>query len=193
MVKSGLVDMPHVSHFRLALHLLAAFGVMCYIYWLILSFNSIPKKSNSVLKKLSRWFIGILIVQILYGAFVAGLKAGYFLDATSSTLKNVVGYTFRNTNDIDIFNNHIDVQAFHRLFAWLVFAGALIIYKKSRNTNVSAIGSVVFGLVVLQVSLGIATLLLRVQLHTAITHQFIAIILLLSAIKLNYLSGNNKA
>ena len=38
MVKSGLIDVPAVSHFRLAIHLATAFGVMCYIYWLILSF-----------------------------------------------------------------------------------------------------------------------------------------------------------
>lgn len=192
MVKSGLVDRPHVSHYRLAIHLLAAFGLMCYIYWLISSFNNVPKKPNLKLNKLSKWFIGLLLVQIIYGAFVAGLKAGYFLQVNDSVIKNVVGYTFRDTGDFDLLNNGIDVQAFHRIFAWVVFIIALIIFKKSRNTNLSKIGNIVFGLVLIQISLGIATLLSRVEIHTAVTHQFVAIVLLLSGIKLNYLSGKIK-
>ena len=193
MVKSGLVDRPHVSHYRLAVHLLAAFGVMCYIYWLIMSFNKVPKKENLKINKLSKWFIVLVLIQIIYGAFVAGLKAGYYLDGNNSLIKNIFGYTFRSTNDFSILNNAIDVQAFHRVFAWVVFFGALFIYKQTRKTNLTKIGSVVFGLVLLQMSLGIATLLLRVQIHTAITHQFVAIVLLLSVIKLNYLSGKAKA
>ncbi|OIQ37858.1 MAG: hypothetical protein BM563_07340 [Bacteroidetes bacterium MedPE-SWsnd-G1] len=188
MVKSGLVDNPHVSHFRLAIHLLAAFGLMCYIYWLILSFNSVAVKTNTLLNKLSKWFIGLLIVQIIYGAFVAGLKAGYLLQLNDSVLKNLIGYTTRGTNDFDILNNPFDVQAFHRIFAWIVFAFAIYIFKKSRNTAMSGIGNVLFGLVLLQVTLGIATLLLRVQIHTAVTHQFVAILLLLATIRMTYLS-----
>ena len=188
MVKSGLVDNPHVSHFRLAIHLLAAFGLMCYIYWLILSFNSVAVKTNTLLNKLSKWFIGLLIVQIIYGAFVAGLKAGYLLQLNDSVLKNLIGYNTRGTNDFDILNNPFDVQAFHRIFAWIVFAFAIYIFKKSRNTAMSGIGNVLFGLVLLQVTLGIATLLLRVQIHTAVTHQFVAILLLLATIRMTYLS-----
>ena len=193
MVKSGLVDRPHVSHFRLAIHLLAAFGLMCYIYWLILSFNKVPKKEHTRLHQLSQWFIGLLIVQIIYGAFVAGLKAGYFLQVNDSVIKQIVGYNFRNDGTFSIINNAIDIQAFHRIFAWIVFIIAILIYRKSRNTNLSKISTVLFGLVVLQIALGISTLLLRVQIHTAITHQFVAIVLLLSAIRLNYLSGKNIA
>ncbi|MDT0551659.1 COX15/CtaA family protein [Urechidicola vernalis] len=188
MVKSGLVDNPHVSHYRLAIHLLAAFGLMCYIYWLILSFNSVAVKTNTLLNKLSKWFIGLLIIQIIYGAFVAGLKAGYLLQLSNSVLKNLIGYTVRGTNDFDILNNPFDVQAFHRIFAWIVFAFAVYIFKKSRNTAMSGIGNVLFGLVLLQVTLGIATLLLRVQIHTAVTHQFVAILLLLATIRMTYLS-----
>jgi len=193
MVKSGLVDMPHVSHFRLAIHLLAAFGLMCYIYWLTLSFNDVARSRNSLLQKLSKWFIGALVIQIIYGAFVAGLKAGYFLDVNDSVLQNIFGYNLRDSTDFDLLNNSIDVQAIHRVFAWVVFAIGLLMYKKSRNTNLASISSIVFGLILIQISLGIATLLLRVQIHTAVIHQFVAILLLLSAVKLNYKSGKSKA
>ena len=193
MVKSGLVDMPYVSHFRLALHLLAAFGVMCYIYWLILSFNNIKSYRLPVLNKLSKWYITILLIQIVYGAFVAGLKAGYYLENTDSYLKNIFGYSVRGNGDFDLLNNAIDIQAFHRIFAWIVFFFSFYLYKKSKYTSLETIGKWVFGLVILQIIIGISTLLLRVQIHTAITHQFVAILVLLAAIKYNYLSGKVNA
>lgn len=193
MVKSGLVDRPHVSHFRLAIHLLAAFGLMCYIYWLILSFNSVSKKENKHIHKLSIWFIIALIIQIIYGAFVAGLKAGYFLDANDSVLKQLLGYNFRDANDFDLLYNAIDIQAFHRIFAWVVFIIALLIFKISRTTNLKTQGTILIGLVLFQISLGIATLLLRVHIHTAVTHQLIAIFVLLYAVRLHFISGKLKA
>jgi len=189
MVKSGLVDVPAVSHYRLAIHLVTAFGLMCYIYWLVLSFNNVEKKTNTNINRLSKWLIATLVIQIIYGAFVAGLKAGYLLPVDGGFFKNVFGYSLRNTNDFNLLTNSFDIQAFHRLFAWIVFGITLVIYSKAKNTNLSNSANLVLGLVVLQISLGIATLLLRVQIHTATTHQFIAIVLLLSVVRLTYLSS----
>ncbi len=189
MVKSGLVDVPAVSHYRLAIHLLTAFGLMCYIYWLLLSFNDVKKKTNIGINKLSKWLIVTLVIQIIYGAFVAGLKAGYLLPVDGGFFKSVFGYSLRNTNDFSLLTNSFDIQAFHRLFAWIVFGITLVIYSKAKDTNLSKPTNLILWLVASQICLGIATLLLRVQIHTATTHQFIAIILLLSAVRLTYLSS----
>ena len=189
MVKSGLVDVPAVSHYRLAIHLVTAFGLMCYIYWLVLSFNDAEKKPNRTINKLSKWLIATLVIQIIYGAFVAGLKAGYLLPTDGGIFKSIFGYTIRNTSDFSLINNGFDIQAFHRLFAWIVFAITLITYNKTRKTSLKNAGNLVLALVITQITLGIATLLLRVQIHTATTHQFIAIILLLAVVRLTYLSS----
>jgi len=189
MVKSGLVDVPAVSHYRLAIHLVTAFGLMCYIYWLVLSFNDAEKKPNRTINKLSKWLIATLVIQIIYGAFVAGLKAGYLLPTDGGIFKSIFGYTIRNTSDFSLINNGFDIQAFHRLFAWIVFAISLITYNKTRKTSLKNAGNLVLALVITQITLGIATLLLRVQIHTATTHQFIAIILLLAVVRLTYLSS----
>ena len=189
MVKSGLVDIPAVSHFRLAIHLVTAFGLMCYIYWLILNFTEVEKSANKTINKLSQSLIIALLVQIIYGAFVAGLKAGYLLPANGGIFKSVFGYSFRNSNDFNLLNNGFDIQAFHRLFAWLVFAITLIIFNKTRKTALAKAGTLIMGLTITQIILGISTLLLRVQIHTATTHQFTAIILLLSVVRLTYLSS----
>ena len=65
----------------------------------------------------------------------------------------------------------------------------IITFKKTRKTALSDLGLLIFGLTITQIAIGVLTLLSRVQLHTATTHQFIAIILLLSVVRLNYLSN----
>ena len=189
MVKSGLVDVPAISHYRLAIHLIVAFGIMCYIYWLILSINEVKRRPNKLINKLSKWLIITLVIQVIYGAFIAGLKAGYLLPQNGSFFESVFGYTLRNTNDFNLLSNGFDIQAFHRLFAWIVFAIVIITFKKTRKTALADLGLIIFSLTLIQITLGVLTLLSRVQLHTATAHQFIAIILLLSVVRLNYLSS----
>ena len=188
MVKSGLVDVPAVSHYRLAIHLIVAFGIICYIYWLILSINNVEKRPNKLINRLSKFLIVALVIQIIYGAFMAGLKAGYLLPQNSSFLESVFGYTLRNMNNFSLLSNGSDIQAFHRLFAWIIFSIVIITFKKTRKTALANLGLLIFSLTITQISLGILTLLSRVQLHTATTHQFIAMILLLTVVRLNYLS-----
>jgi len=188
MVKSGLVDVPAVSHYRLAIHLIVAFGIMCYIYWLILNFNAVEKSPNKSINTLSKWLIITLVIQIIYGAFMAGLKAGHLLPQNGGFFESVFGYTLRSTNDFSLLSNGFDIQAFHRLFAWVVFSIVIIVLNKTRETVLANLGLLIFGLTITQIALGVLTLLSRVQLHTATAHQFIAIILLLSVVRLNYLS-----
>ena len=189
MVKSGLVDVPAVNHYRLALHLITAFGLMCYIYWLILIFNEVEKKPNNNINKLSKWFIVALTIQIIYGAFVAGLKAGYLLPKSGNILEAIFGYTIQNNTEFSLLNNSFDIQAFHRLFAWVIFLVSIIIYNKTKNTTLANVGNKIFFLVITQIILGITTLILKVPIHAAITHQFIAILLLMAAVHLTYLSS----
>ncbi|HJN63500.1 MAG TPA: COX15/CtaA family protein, partial [Flavobacteriales bacterium] len=77
MVKSGLVDRPDVSHYRLAIHLITAFLTCAYIVWIALPL--IFSNNNAGNSKLFRLNIGLfilIVIQIIYGAFVAGLDAG---------------------------------------------------------------------------------------------------------------------
>ncbi len=151
--------------------------------------QSTEKNTNKTINKLSKYLILALLIQIIYGAFVAGLKAGYLLPLNGGIFESVFGYNFRSSNDFNLLNNSFDIQAFHRLFAWLVFAITLIIFNKTRKTALAKAGTLVMTLTMTQIILGISTLLLSVQIHTATTHQFIAIILLLSVVRLTYLSS----
>ena len=188
MVKSGLVDIPAVSHFRLAIHLFTAFVLMCYIYWLILDFSNTVKKTSKSINRFSKYLIVALFIQIIYGAFVAGLKAGYSLNG-NWVIQNIFGYSLNKENTFDLLNSSNDIQAFHRFFAWIIFGITIAFFNKTRKTHLNKEGLVVIGLTLLQIVLGISTLLLRVQIHLAVIHQLTAIILLLSVIKITYLSN----
>ena len=192
MVQSGLIDkigIAQVSHFRLAIHLVVSFIIMCYIYWLILNFSESEKSPNKRVHKISQYLIVALIIQIIYGAFVAGLKAGYLLPADGNFFEIVFGYNIREANDFNLLYKDVDVQAFHRLFAWIVFIITLILVYQTRKTPLANIGFLIIGLTIMQIILGISTLLLRVQIHTAVTHQLFAIILLLAVVRITYLSS----
>ncbi len=189
MVKSGLVDVPDVSHYRLALHLVVAFAIMCYIYWIIINLNNIKKETNKMIFTLSRMLIICLIIQVIYGAFTAGLKAGYIIPHNSNLLNTIFGYNIRGLNDFNILTNGIDIQAVHRLLAWFIFGIVIYIFKKTRNTNLSYNGLVILIITTIQIFLGITTLLSRVNIYSAVIHQLFAILLLLTAIHINYLSS----
>ena len=83
MVKSGLSENVHVSHYRLAAHLISAFTVFGFTFWYALEITPPPAPSpkergkHHLLRKISIILLSIVILQIIYGAFVAGLKAGY--------------------------------------------------------------------------------------------------------------------
>lgn len=187
MVKSGLVNRPDVSHFRLAVHLITAFGIISYIYWLILEINNVKKNYNSKINKLSMIFLMLLIIQIIFGAFVAGLKAGYEVNPNNTFFETIFNYN--KTSEINFINNGYDLQTFHRLFAWIVFFAACFMLSITKKTKFNNTVKKIFVLIVLQVFLGIITLIFSMPISIALAHQFIAMLLLLLVIRLIYLSS----
>ena len=190
MVKRGLEDVA-VSHFDLAIHLVTAFALIVYIYWIIMEVEEKEKFPSRKINNFVKGFIILLLIQIIYGAFMAGLKAGYSLSPNSNYFEKVFSYTIRDSNDFSLLNNGFDIQAFHRLFAWIIAIIAFLIFKKTQYTNLKKEGRLLFALVIFQIILGISTLLLSVQIHVAIIHQVFAILVLLSAFRLLYLSTEN--
>lgn len=192
MVKSGLVDVPAVSHFRLASHLLTAFILIAYIYWIIMELTEENKGDDNVnIGTLIKTFIILILVQIIYGAFMAGLKAGYLLQPNSNLFEQLFSYSFRDSNDFSLLNNGYDIQAFHRLLAWVIAIFAFFIYKKTKKTQLMNEGRLLLYVVFIQITLGICTLLLGVNIYIAVIHQFFAIILMISALRVLYFSSGN--
>jgi len=191
MVKSGLVDVPAVSHFRLAIHLITAFALIVYIYWLIIEIRQKEKFPNRQINKLGKGFVVLLVIQIIYGAFTAGLKAGYLLPKGAGITESLFGYTLRNSSDFNLLNNGFDIQAFHRLFAWFVFFFAIYIWKKAKDTFLQKATLVLVAIISLQIVLGIITLLFGVPIFFALAHQLVAVLVLLATTGLIFLSSEN--
>ncbi|TQD40094.1 COX15/CtaA family protein [Haloflavibacter putidus] len=179
MVKSGLVDMPDVSHYRLAAHLTTAFLTFAATLWVAL--DLIFPKRKPALKPVKNWLvIGviILLIQIIYGGFVAGLKAGLlhnhwpmmnegmFMHDTVYLLEPL----YKN-----FLENPSGIQFIHRTLAYLVVIAVAIIWHKARKFALSkaqkyAVNALVL-LVILQFSLGVFTILYKVPLSLGIAHQ----------------------
>lgn len=187
MVKSGLVNDPDVSHFRLSLHLTFAFITFAYTLWVALDLLY-PEKRDVILplKKLARVTLVFLLLQIIYGGFVAGLNAGLvhnhwplmsdgqFFHESIALEKD--GWLARFTE------GKSGVQFVHRTMAYVVVSLILFLYYKSRKftlTKPQQYGLTALVLIVfLQFGLGVFTLLYSVPLWLGLTHQVVAFFLL---------------
>jgi cytochrome c oxidase assembly protein subunit 15 len=187
MVKSGLVDKPYVSHYRLAIHLVAAFTTFAYTFWVALT--EIYKNKSSitlqpVLKKLSIVFLVILGIQIVYGAFVAGLKAGYVYTTWPKMGDQWVadGVTAMQPFYLNFLEGLAGVQFLHRYLAYVLVILVAIIWYRSRQLNLEKAQqrgvNLLVAMVVVQVLLGIFTLIWAVPISLGVIHQAGAFVLL---------------
>ena len=142
MVKSGLVDNPDVSHIRLATHLTTAFLTFSYTFWIALSLVFPKKKfSNKTLYKISFALIFIVLIQIIYGAFVAGLDAGKVYNTWPKMHDEWIAESVYAMTPF--WNNFINglagVQFIHRTFAYLVFGLIVYLFIKSKKFDLNKI------------------------------------------------------
>ena len=183
MVASGLVDVPEVSHIRLAVHLLTAFLIFGALLWVALDLYRLAKAPESKPAKMplaAIWALALLAVQMLFGAYVAGLEAGYAFNTWPLMGERLypehapwLEPALRNFVD-----NPVMVQFVHR---WLAFvAAAAIFWVAWRAWAVGEKSAAVHlvGAVVLQILLGIATILTGVKLWIGVAHQGMAAVLL---------------
>ena len=187
MVKSGLIDNPDVSHFRLSLHLTFAFITFAYTLWVALDLIYPDRKEViAPLRKLARIAILFLIIQIIYGGFVAGLNAGLIhnhwpLMSDGQFIHESVVLE-KNSWLLRLTEGKSGVQFVHRTLAYAVVGLIVFLYFKSKKytlslQQVNGINALVF-IVFLQFTLGVITLLYSVPLWLGLSHQIMAFILL---------------
>jgi len=188
MVKSGLVDMPDVSHYRLAAHLVTAFITFAATLWVALDLIYPNRKpANKPMRKLIIGSYIVIIIQIIYGAFIAGLKAG--LLHNHWPLMNENAFMHHTVYVLDPFyknliENPSGIQFVHRIIAYIVVVLIFIIWKKSKDITLTTlqkqgVNSLLI-LVLFQFSLGVFTLIYQVPLWLGVAHQVGAFFLLTS-------------
>jgi len=184
MVKSGLVDEPHVSHLRLAAHLLLAFFILALVIWKILDthFGETQIKRISFQNKFfNRLMIllGLVVLQITYGAFVAGLKAGFVSDTFPYMFGFLIPPNLFQFGVFDLFTSSVTVHFIHRWFAFFVFGYSIFLYIKNKSHQEMNYIWLIPGAIVIQVILGLTVILFHVPLIIALVHQGGAIIIIL--------------
>ena len=193
MVSSGLTNRVDVSHFRLSVHLVVAFLILSLIFWNFLIIrinNNIPNKINPMLPL---FFLILIFLQLVIGAFVSGMDAGKIYNSWP-----LMGQTYypNDNNIIDLFtlsafSEPSLVQFIHRNLAYAIGIFYLYfffkIYKKKFYGLYKSINILGF-FIVLQIILGVLTVLYGAQIYIASMHQISSIFLVSSSIYFFYLN-----
>ncbi len=180
MVKSGLVTEPHVSHYRLALHLLLALIVFALLSYQFFDYQIRPKQTKLKISSDTIYYTGmilaLIVIQIIFGAFVAGLNAGLIYNTFPLMDGQIVpeDLFFLHPIWLNIFENRATVQFIHRALALLILA--LVVILTVKNASVKPVYIMLLS-VIIQIILGIITLLLHIPIAIAIAHQVFSFIL----------------
>ena len=191
MVSSGLVDRVDVSHFRLSAHLLIAFIILSLIFWNYLKLNLSYNTTNKINPLIPLVFLTLVFTQIVIGAFVSGMYAGKIYNSWQNmgTAYFPDDNAILNIFKISAFNDPSLVQFMHRNLAYLITVFYIIILYKIFKNKIFGLTKVIYLLGVLllvQIVLGILTLLYGAQIGFASMHQISSIFLVSSSIYLLY-------
>ncbi|AHM62696.1 cytochrome oxidase assembly [Flammeovirgaceae bacterium 311] len=193
MVKSGLQDIPHVSPYRLAAHLSLALLLIGVLLWTLKDLDTPQQQtvtpSPMQAYRLAQLLLLLVFSQIMLGAFVAGLKAGFSYNSFP-----LMGNSFFPHNAYssagELLSNGPAVQFMHRWFGFIVLATACyFVYASSqlkRQTALKKTGKGLLLVLLCQVIVGIATLMLRVPLVLGVVHQLVAVLLFALTVRALY-------
>jgi cytochrome c oxidase assembly protein subunit 15 len=173
MVASGLVDRPSVSHFNLTIHLLLALALFGLSLWTALGhkYGFSMKAKWSTTAKLALTSFILLVIQITYGGFTAGLKAGHVSDTWPLMFGKLIPPNLFSSF-LNIFESPQTIVFIHRWFAFAVLIAVIAFYLSARKTTKLQSGlNWLLGLVAFQIILGILTVILHVQIIIALAHQ----------------------
>lgn len=183
MVKSGLLNGPFVSHYRLALHLVNAFITFGYIFWVVQDLRSVHDRRRplTLWNFLSVVLLLLALVQIVFGAFVAGLHAGLVYNTWPKMgdewIAESVGYALMKDGWSSWFNNLASVQFVHRMLAIVLIVSISVMWFVRNCAQLNLTSSQKEALnwcmffTCLQFLLGVTTLLYRVPLWMGVAHQ----------------------
>ena len=193
MVSSGLIDRIDVSHYRLSLHLVTAFIILSIVFWKYLNLTDIKINHINIQLNPIKFFLLLLFLQLIIGAFVSGMDAGkiyntwplmgssYFPD------DSVINDLFKLT----VFDNQSLVQFIHRNLAYLIviiYFYMLYFVLKNRNINLRVPIFIIGITLLFQIFLGVLTILSGVKMFYASLHQINSILIILSTLYFLYVT-----
>ena len=193
MVESGLINNTDVSHYRLASHLSVALIILSLIFWFILENLKINKFVAKINNNFLILFLIIILIQIILGAFLAGLNGGLLYnswpDMNGSFLPNDIIKT--DLYNLELFDNVSIIQFYHRFVAYILLFFLFILNYIFFNKNIVSRSIIVLNFAILfQIILGILTLLTGVKIYYASLHQLGSVFVLTSFLFIYYKNTN---
>jgi len=181
MVASGLVDRTDVSHYRLATHLLTALFILAGLVWTALDLKALARDPRARPARLTGFGLAvaaILLIQLLFGAYTAGLNAG--LAASDWPLMN--GRLLPEPNTLGSFwhvliNDPFVIHFIHRWWAWVVAAALILLARRVKQAGVRPAAIALHMALGTQILLGIATVMTGVNIGLAVLHQAVGAML----------------
>ncbi|WP_315764681.1 COX15/CtaA family protein [Sphingomonas sp. Y38-1Y] len=180
MVASGLVDRTDVSHYRLAAHLCLALFILGGLVWTARDLTGLarnPSARPARLTPLAFGALGVLAIQIMFGAYVAGLNAGLVTDEWP--LMN--GRVVPQANWADAFDDPFALHFIHRWWAFVAFAAMMLLARAAKRAGDRGASIAIHVAVGIQILLGIATVMTGVRFEPALTHQIVGALLVAAA------------
>ena len=198
MVMSGLVDRTDVSHHRLAAHLLLALAIMGALVWVALDLRRLASDPAGRPARLTRPCAGvlaILLVQLLYGAWVAGLDAGQVAPDWPTMQGRMVpeGIDWASGVGWALANDPFLIHFVHRWWAWVVVGALVLFARRLRNLPGGRAASIaIHSLFGAQILLGIATVMTGVALWLAALHQAVGAALVAATVWGAHVAGRER-
>ncbi|MBL4602587.1 MAG: COX15/CtaA family protein [Emcibacteraceae bacterium] len=184
MVKSGLVERPDVSHYRLTAHLGLAVLIYIYMFWMALGLI-MPRSGNTMGRPygLSLVYVKLIFIQFLLGGLVAGLNAGLVSDTWPLMMGQVIpdGLFYNDPWYMNLLDNPLTLHFEHRTFAYIVTIIAVGLWWKLRrdsNASVRLAAHMVLITILIQILLGVLTVINMVPIPLAAAHQGGAVLVL---------------
>jgi len=195
MVSSGLIENNDVSHFRLSIHLTLALFILCLIFWFILDIFKIKKFYKKISNLFLLLILKLIILQIVLGAFLSGLDGGLIYnswpDMNGSFFPNDIA--FQDIMNTQLFSNSSIVQFLHRFTAYLLLFFIIILNYFFIKNKLNIKNIIFFDVAILvQVFLGIITLISGVEIKYASLHQLGSIFVLTTYILILYKNSNQQ-
>ena len=219
MVASGLVDRTDVSHYRLATHLLTALVILSGLIWTALDLKALAKNATATPARLTRFGAGvalILFIQLLFGAYTAGLNAG--LAASDWPLMNgkLLPEPSLSGSAVHVLTNDPFISHFvhrwwawvavialddpfiihfvHRWWAWVAVIALVLLARRVKQAGVRPAAIAIHSAFGTQMLLGIATVMTQVNIVLAVLHQAVGALVVAATIwGLHILGGAPKS
>ena len=176
MVSSGLSARTDVSHYRLAVHLLTALIILGGLVWTALDLKALVKNPAAKPAKITRFtsvVFAVLFIQMLFGAWVAGLNAGYVSNTWPLMNDRLYpdGVDTANGAFYALINDPFLTHFVHRWWAWVAVIALVLLSRRVRKAGVRSASVAIHSAFGVQIILGIATVMTGVNIVLAVSHQ----------------------